>query len=310
MNNFKQVNIQYLPTDEEIDSSKQLKAGKFLWPGFTHNYPVFARQLSGGKYRYQTGLSAKDAPEDKRAEIEQAVKDIEDYYGEGTLDPFNHSFWKDIQLVMNKKNVFLDIQNNMEHKLLYYVIKAGGIFEVAPSYEEAIASATQKRWYLIEPEEFAELSAVSDRTINKAIANLTILDEEKSFDDMFLIHKFLISAERGVTKQTPKSTLYKDLSEFIHGKLVKTEKRKTPKQFIDAFDLLKKDKKKLYVSAYVKDANYFNFLTVNEDNSFQNIQTKTKYGSTIDKAVEFLSNPANQTELENVKERVESKWKE
>lgn len=309
MNNFKQINIQYLPSDEELDNSKILLAGKFLWPGFTHNYPVWARSIAGGKYRYQTGLSMKDTPIEKKEEIEQVIKELEDYYGEGSLDPTNHEFWKTIELKLDKKNVFLDINNNLEHKLLYYVIKAGGISEVAASYDEARDGAIQKRWFMIEPEEYADLTATSDRTINKAIAKLEDLDSNKDYDAMFLVHKVLVNADRGTTKQTPKSLLYKDLSDFIHGKLVKTDKRKTPGQFVDTFKLIKEDKKQLYVDAYVKDAVYFNFLKVLEDNNFQNIETKTKYGTTIEKVISYLSNPANQNELENIKNRVEAKWK-
>ena len=310
MNNITTVNIQYLPSPEEIDSSKQLRAGKFLWPGFTHVYEVFAKQLAGGNFKYQTGLDPEEAPEDMREEIQQALDSLEKYYGKGQLDPFNGKFWKDIKLVINKKNIHLDIKNNPEHKLLYYVIKGGGICEVAPSYDEAVDAASPKRWFIVEPTQYADISAQPERVINKAIAALEFLDEEKSKEDMFLVHKVLITSDRGTTRNTPASALYKDLSDFIYGKIVKTDKRRAPKQFADTVAMLKKDKKKLYITAYVKEANYFNFLTVSEDSNFQNIETRTKYGPTIDKAVAYLSNPANEDELENLKERVEKKWSE
>lgn len=310
MNNVKSVNIQYLPNPEEIDSSKPLKAGKFLWPGFTHVYEVFAKQLSGGRYRYQTGLVPEEAPEEKREEIAQALAELEAYYGKGQLDPFNVSFWRDIKLKLDKKNMFLDIANNPEHKLLYYVIKGGGLQEVAASYDEAVDGATTKRWFMVEPEHLANINALDDRTINKALYSLTVLDEEKTFDDMFLVHKALVSTDRGTTKQTPRSALYKDLSDFIYGKISKTDKRKTPKQFVETFKLISEDKQKLFITAYVRDAVYFNFLTTTEDGQLQNIETKTRYGTTVQKAIQYLSNPANQDELDNIKERVEKKWSE
>lgn len=311
MSKYSYVSIKYLPSEEENDSTKQMHAGKFLWPNFAHEYPVFARQLSGGKYRYQTGLTVEDAPEDQREEIEQAVKEIEDFYGQkGILDPFNHEFWKDIKLKIEKKNINLDIKNDMNHKLLYYVIKAGGIYEVAPTYEAIMDGPIRKRFYMVEPQHLAEVEAQTDRMLNEALYSLVSLEKEKTFDDMFLVHKNLVQSDRGVTKQTPKATIYKDLSDYIHGRLQRTDKKQTPRKFIEAVELTKKDKKKLYIQAYVKEAIYFNFLFTAEDSQFQNIETKTKYGSTIAKAVSYLSNPANEDELENIKSRVEKKWSE
>lgn len=310
MNNISQVNIQYMPSPEELDKSRDLKAGKFMWPGFTHEYSVFAKQLAGGKWRYQTGLVPAEVSEERRAEVEQAVEELENYYGKGQLDPFNHSFWKDVKLVINKKNIFLDIKNNPEHKLLYYVIKGNGINEVAPSYDNIVEASYQKRWFMVEPEEFADIEAETDKVLNKAIAGLVYLEEEKTLEDMFLIHKNLITSDRGTTRQTPKSALYKDLSDFIYGKIVKTDKRKTPKQFTDAVKLIKSDKKLLYVTAYVREAIYFNFLLTSDDGNLQNVETKTKYGTTPAKAIQFLANPVNADELNNIKERVEKKWTE
>ena len=310
MNNLKTVNIQYLESEEERDRSKTMQAGKFLWPGFTHVYNVFAKQLSGGKYRYQTGLDLQDFEDDKKPEIEEAIKYLENHYGKGVLDPFNDVFWRDISIKLDKKNIFLDITNNAEHKLLYYVIKSGGIQEIAGSYNEAVEAGQPKKWFMVEPEELADISVQSDRISNKAIAKLEYLDEERTFEDMMLIHKVLITSDRGVTKNTPKGTIYKDLSDFISGKILKTNKKQTPKQFIDAVELIKSDKKKLYITAYVKEAVYFNFITPSEDGGLVNTETRTKYGASQEKAIAFLTNPINQEELDNIKERVEKKWSE
>lgn len=309
MNNVRSVSIQYLPTPEEVDSSRALKAGRFLWPGFTHSYPVFGKEITKGKYKYYTGLDPMAYPEDKREEIIQVKQELEQYFGKGTLEDDNESFWKERRIVLNKKTTFLNLEDP-DDKLNYYIIKGNGIYEIAPSYEAAVDGATQKRWYLIEPEHYADITAKDDKIFNKAISKLVELEEEGSLDDMFLVHKTLITSDRGVTKQTPKSAIYKDLSDFINGKIVKTDKRRTPKQFVEAVELLKKDKKKLYVTGYVKDANYYNYLTVSEDGQIQNIETRSKYGPTIEKAIAYLSNPSNQDELENIKVKVEKKWSE
>lgn len=309
MNNLKTVSIQYNPTQEEIEGGKKMTAGKFLWPGFKHTYTYYGKEIYGGKYRYQTGLEEDQVESDRVAEVAEAKAKLEKTFGPGTLDATNETFWKERAIVITRQTTHLNL-NDPDHLLQYYAIKAGAIYEIASSYEVAKNSPVEKRWYLVEPDTQAEIVVSNDRIINKAIAALEAIDEDGTKDDMFLVHKILISSDRGATKQTPQSTLYKDLSDFIHGKIVKTEKKKTPKQFVEVAKLLEKDKKKLYITAYVKDANYFNFLTVAQDGSFENIETRAKYGTTIENAVAYLSNPANQDELENIRTKVEKKWSE
>lgn len=310
MESIKSVTIQYLPQIEESDASRQLTAGKFLFPGFTYEFSLVGKQLPGGKFKYVTGLDENLVEDSKKEELKEVKAELENYYGAGALEPMNEEFWKTMKLVLNKKTTFLDISSNPEHKLFYYLIKGGSIPEIAPSYDQAISGDKPTRWFLAEPEQFADLNAADDRSKNDAIYWLTDLDKNKTYDDMMLVHKALISSDRGITRQTPKSALYKDLSDFIHGKLVKTDKKRTPAQFVETCELIKKDKKKLYITSYVKDAIYFNFINVNQDNQFQNVETKAKYGTNIEAVISKLSNPAYQDELENIKLKVEKKWSE
>lgn len=307
MNNVKTITIQYLARPEEYDTSKQLTAGKFLFPGFTYEFTVAGKQLPNGKFRYITGLEvSKDA--DNYEEIVEAKKMLEGYFGEGSLEPTNEEFWKEIKLTLNKKTTFLDIENNPTDALTYYLIKGGGIPEIASSYEQAISSDKAMRWFMVEPSEQADIVAVDDRMMNKAIACLTDLDENKSLDDMMLVHKNLISTDRGITRQTPKSTIYTDLSMFIKGQIVKTDRKLTPKQFVEVYNDLVKNKKKLYITACVKDAIYFNFLVKNQEDEYINFETKVKYGATLESIIKKLSSPNMQDELENIKNKVEEKW--
>ena len=300
------ISIQYHPFPEESDSSKTMDAGKFLWPGFGRTFEVWCKPV-GNKDYYYTGLEAELYPESEREEILAAKAELEKHYGKGMLEPTNTEFWKNIKLELTKKTTFLDL-NSPDDKLTYYIIKGGGYQGIAENYEAAISGSIPKRWYMIDANDYADLNAADDKQIIKAYALLHDLDENKSFEDIFLVHKVLISADRGTTKNSPKGMLFKDLSSFVQGKLVKTNKKQTPKQFVDTVELLKKDKKKITITAYVKDAIHFNFLHLTEDNQFKNLQTGTKYGSSVDKIVSFLSNPANQSELENIKERVMERW--
>jgi hypothetical protein len=301
------ISIQYLPYPEESDNSKELQAGKFLFPGFVRRYEVAYKDIPGKGPRYFTGLEPSDVPEDERPELAKIKAELETYFGEGSLDPFNANFWTGRTLEITRKTTFLDM-TNPEQRLTYHLIKGGGFKEIATNFEQAIDRAEQMRWYLVDATEFAELVVEDDRKKNKAIAQLELIEDEKTFDDMFILHKVLVTSDRGTTKKSPKGMLYKDLSDFIAGKLVRTNKKATATEFLAAIDTLKKDKKKLYITAYVKEGNYFNYLTSSDDNQIKNIQTGTKYGSSVAAAVAYLSNPSNQSELDNLKARIEDKW--
>lgn len=310
MESVKSITIQYLPNIEESDTTRQLVAGKFLFPGFAHEFMVAAKQIQGGKVRYITGLDLETTEEDRKEEVAQAIKDLESFYGQGVLEPTNERFWKDVKLVLNKKTTFLDIQKNPEHKLFYYIIKGGGIPEVAPTYDLAVQSDKPAKWFLTEPNELADLTSADERIIDKATSRLVELDNAKTLDDLLIVHKNLITADRGVTRQTPRGTIYKDLSNFIKGKIVKTDKRRTPAQFIEVTDLLKKDKKKVFITAYVKDALYWNYIKEDKDGQLVNMETRTKLGTTASAVISKLMDPAYQDELENVKLKVEKRWSE
>jgi hypothetical protein len=302
------VSIQYLPYAAEAEG-KNLQAGLFLFPGFVRQLDPATRPTGGGKVRYITGLEIEDYPESEREEVLKVKKELEDFFGEEEMAPSNAVFWESKSLLITKKTTFLNMIDPRD-KLTYYMIRGGAFKEVAPSYEKATNGAVPYRWYLIDATEFADIGVLDDRKINKAIAALEMIDEDKRFEDLFLVHKVLISSDRGTTMKSPRSMLYKDLSDFIHGKIVKTNKKQTAKQFLDAVELLKKDKKTVYLTAYVKDGSYYNFLTISEDNQIKNIQTGTKYGPTTDRAVRYLSSPANQPELDNLKGQVDKKWNE
>lgn len=310
------VTIQYLPSPEEVDTGRPLEAGKFLFPNFTRLFEP-SSEVYGSRKRYKTGLDPETIEnEEEKEQVKVLIKELEKHYGDGSLDPFNGEFWAKKSLKIERKTTRLNLKKQggyfqqPDDVLTYFMIKGGAFPEIAPSYDSAVSGSIPKRWFLVEPNDFAEINAEDDRLLIKASSFLDQLETKKGSDDLFLIHKYLIGSDRGMTRRSPKGMIYKDLTNFIFGRLVKTNKRNTPKQFVDACELLKTDKKKLFVNAYVKDAIYYNFLQVLDDGSFKNGQTGAKYGTSIAAVVSYLMNPANQSELENMKERVEEKWDE
>jgi len=307
------ITIQYIPFPEEADTSRTMEAGRFLWPGAGRLLEPGYKEYGNNRKKYLTGLDIAST-EEEHVEINKLIKVLEKSFGDGALDPFNEGFWKEKKLNIQRKSTRLnfDQENGYfvepDHVLYYFMIKGGAFPEIAVSYDAATALAEPKRWFLVEPNDYAEMNVEDDKLIIKAASFLQDLEDKKTGDDMFLVHKALINSERGVTKKTPKGMIYKDLSDYIFGKLQKTNKRKAPKDFIEVAGLVKTDKKKLFVTAYVKDAIYFNFLQILDDGNYRNGQTGVKYGTSVNAVIAYLMNPANQVELDNIKERIEAKW--
>jgi hypothetical protein len=104
---------------------------------------------------------------------------------------------------------------------------------------------------------------------------------------------------------TPADIIYDKLDDFIEGVIVKTNKKKTPEQFLKACET---DKQTLHLTAIVKDALFYRNLVRGSDGYYFNPETEARYGKSEIEIVEFLKNPLNQSELDNISEKIEAKW--
>ena len=236
-------------------------------------------------YTYQGDIGADDYPLNVRTAINA-------YY---------YTNWKSYGDIVD--------QMAIEHLVLYYAIKGGGIPSIAPSYDAAINAPNPPRWYMIAPEEQIKIDIAPEKAKNKAIYVLEGLYEKGKTEDLFLLHKALVSSDRGITKETGRDMLYADLNKFINGEFVKTDRRRTPVDFVEWAEVLKKDKNFVVAYAHLKDGLYYNML-FEKDMSIYNRQTNGKYPGDLKKAAEFLIAPTNIDEFTNLKNQMKYKWLE
>ncbi len=297
------VTIEYLPTEEEMDMSKPLMVGKGLQSNFRITEELGSREFFGVK-RYLTGLDPEvitynsdlsdKEKEEKFKEIKEITERLERVFGKGNLDATRKEMWSKVILTITRKSTPLNL-TDPKQEIIYHCIKGGGFTGVASTMEEAMEKGL--KFYLIEPVEFIENRVAPRKIINRAIAALENLETTKSGNDILFIAKYLLPAEKAYTKRTPKALLYEDLDKFIDGQVIKKAKSYCANLFLEA---LKKSKEDLKTYVYIKDAVYYTFVYVNTAGELVNTYTKGIYGTTIEKAVEHLKNPAYQHELENL----------
>lgn len=304
----KVAEIRYLPSQEEL-LNKPAPVGRALLPG--HNISLTIEALEKGtdsegkpRYKYTTGLEDL-----KNEEIKIASKVIAEAMGVDKLD-FYSKAWSKYRKELKQKTNLLNLDGeNIEDLVLYYAIKGGGIKCIAPSYDAAVNAPNPPRWYMISPEEQLKIDIAPEKAKNKAIFHLESLNESGKLEDMFLLHKALISSDRGVTKETPKDMLYQDLNKFINGEFVKTDRRRTATDFVEWVEVLKKEKQFVLCYVYIKEGLYYNMLFEKDLHIF-NRQTNGKYPGDLKKAAEFLMSPTNLDELANIKSQLKYKWNE
>lgn len=307
------ISIEYLPTEKELDPRAPLVVGQGLMDNFSRTESLGYQTFFGAK-RYLCGLDpeiveyddnlTKEEKEAKIGEIKEIIGRLEQFFGKGSLDATNEKHWSKIELKIDRKTTNLDL-TNPRTELLLHCIRGGGFTMVAPTMEKARENSVQ--FYLVEPLEYAESRIANKEIINKAISTLQRLYESKSFDDLFFLGKYILPVEKSYTKRSPKAMIYEDLDKYINGEIIKQSKISCARQFMEA---TKKTKAELAITCLVRDAEYYGFLYTNDKGEFKNNETGGIYGTTIERAVVHLQNPAYEHELLNVKSRVDQKWAE
>ncbi len=243
--------------------------------------------------------------EAKVNEINGIIERLEKKLGKGKLDPTNKDFWLSFEIQVTNGQRVLDLKRPVD-ELLYHAIRAGGFEEIAPSYDAARTSNRLGgyKFYLKREEEEAAVKTQWNKMIDKANGILVDLIDEDNYK-MFLLSKNLLTPSNEFKRTTVADIIYGKLRQFIAGEIVKDNKKDTVKQFLDANKL---DKEELTLRAYVADALYHRFIVQESDGHFYNKETQTRYGKNRNEVINYLKNPMNQSELDNVSSRVEKKW--
>lgn len=260
--------------------------------------------------RYITGLdtdapvvmycSDKERKDAAEKEIKEVLARLERVFGSGALDARNDKMWNDFNVKLTHLGKDLNPENPRD-ELLIHAVKAGGFTAIAPNLETA--KEGDFKYYLRQVETDANLTVERKRSVAKAKGELSKMDSEDSHK-MYLVAKAILNPNNEFRPSTPKGILFDKLDQFIDGVIVKDNKRGTVKQFLDAVKL---DKETLYIQGLTKDALYFFILGRDPDGQISNKETETRLGKNEKEILKFLSSPINQTELENIKLRVEAK---
>jgi len=276
---------------------------------------------------YNTGLSDKQVDyykwytEAERKEIKKQIKElaptISNYYGgEEVISDKNKYFWGEVRdvnrlsLTNDTMDTFYDTSNPV-HALLYLSIVSGAFIDlVAPT--KTWAEDKQLPHYLaLDQEDMFE----EDDEVTKSDAHgaLSVLRKDGSPEALFILAWCLQYDTNGYgaySRATPFRDLVNYHIKYIDGKLQLKKKKNTPKTFIEYAEKWEKQQTRplLYIEAYIKAGQYYNFIQQREKKYVT--AEGTVLGNTIPEAVENLQKAKFQPDFENLRDKVEAKWKE
>jgi hypothetical protein len=250
--------------------------------------------------------------------IEDLRKDIEDYYGGGSVvNDRNTHFWgqnRDVarlSLTHEDIDVFYDTKNP-PHALLYLSVISGAFMDlVAPTKEWAERHNID--FYILLETEDTESEDDEDVTRSDAHAALSELKREESNEALFIL-AWCLQYDTNAFGAYRKSASIRDLVnyhiKYIDGKLVTKRKRNMPKTFMEYAERWKGQQTRpaLYTEAYVKAGEYFNLISKKEKKF--TTSDGTALGNSIQEAVDNLQKVKFRADFEALREKVEAKWME
>lgn len=278
---------------------------------------VFATGLDEEKVEFYEWLSEEEK-EIVKDQIKTLLPVIRRFYGgDKQLSPDNQTFWRKrndinkLKITHENVDVFYDTEKP-EHALLYLSLVGGAFSDIVGPNREW-AERYQLPHYLaleLDTNTFGD-----DEDITRADATAELMQLKKEFGkDALYILAWCIQYDTNAFGAYNYSTTEKDLLtyhiKYIDGKLVTKRKKNMPKTFIEYAEKWRgaQTRQLLYVEAYVKAGEYFNFITQREKKYVTN--EGTILGNTISEAVTNLMKPKFKLDLETLRSAVEAKWKE
>lgn len=300
--------------------------GMALHDGVWHQETLACLELNGVK-RYVTGLNefAPDVkmlpPGEKEAkvkEIRAVVSQLErelasnvvdpddkDFWNKLTLlKPNNDKFWSRIELRCGNDPVYLDPVKDPYDLIKIYAINAGGFSIVAKSLKHAKQSNNKFKFYLDQLEETISTRTEYAKVRNKALVQLQSM-YDKNVTKLMYVAKCVDVESTQYSKSTPSDILYENMDMFINGEGTETNKKKAAEKFLSTSKMTMKD---LKISALVKDALYFRFITRKQSGWIETLDTSVKLGKSPTEVVAFLKNPENEDTYSHIFNKVEQYW--
>ncbi len=280
------------------------------------------------KWAFVTGLEEarvkfyKWFTDEEKDVVKQTIQNlrpnIEDFFGgKAMIAPENYSFWKKrrdvstLRITHENVDVFYDTERP-EDALLYLSILAGAFSDiVAPNRDWA--DRFQLPHYLDLEMETNQFGDEEDITRSDAHGELALLRKEFGKDALYILAwclQYDTNAYGAYTYNTSEKDLINYHIKYIDGKLVTKKKKNMPKTFMEYAEKWRapQTRQLLYIEAYVKAGEYFNFITQREKKYVTS--EGTILGNTVSEAVSNLMKPKFKLDLENLRTAVEGKWKE
>lgn len=279
------------------------------------------------KLTFTTGLDEKQVKffrwytVKEQEEIMKQIKDlkpiiVDAYGGEDVVSDTNRYFWGEDRNVnrLSVSNEDMDIFYDTKapaHALLYLSIVSGAFIEMVAPTREWAENNQIPHYLALETEETIEEE--DEITRSDAHSALSRIRKEDSYDALFILAwciQYDTQSYGAYLRSTPVKDLVNYHIKYIDGKLVTKRKKNTPKIFIDYVEKWESPvlNPKLYAEAYVKAGEYYNFINQKEKKYVT--AEGTVLGNTIDEAVTNLMKPKFTSDLEILRDKVESKWKE
>jgi hypothetical protein len=208
--------------------------------------------------------------------------------------------------------VFFDTEKPA-HALLYLSIISGAFIDLVAPTRDWAERFQVPHYMALELDEGLYGEEEEDITRSDAHAELGMLRKEFGKDALYILAwclQYDTNAFGAYNYNTSEKDLINYHIKYIDGKLVTKRKKNMPKNFIEYAKKWRgqQTRQQLYVEAYIKAGEYFNFVTQREKKYVTS--DGTILGNTVADAVKAIMQPKFSVDLEKLRGQVEGKWKE
>jgi hypothetical protein len=310
--------LRYSGTAEPFRRHSERSCKKIGVDGKGNPRLIFTTGLDTEQVKHYGWYSA----EDKKAlvaTIDELKPIIQSYYGgQEVTDSSNYFFWKEnrdvnrLSLSNEDIDVFFDTEKPA-HALLYLSIISGAFIDLVAPTRDWAERFQIPHYMALEMDENLYGEEEEDITRSDAHGMLAELRKEFGKEALYILAwclQYDTNAFGAYNYNTPEKDLINYHIKYIDGKLVTKKKKNMPKEFIKYAEKWKgqQTRQNLYVEAYIKAGEYFNFISQREKKYVTS--DGTILGNTVPDAVTAITKTKFSVDLQKLREQVEGKWKE
>lgn len=222
-----------------------------------------------------------------------------------SLNSKNSSFWRKRKFKLDNFSTVYNTKNP-DNLILYYNILGGGYNEIATSFDKSKAEGKLVYMSVLEAE--AKRSFSHNKFKIQAYSKLEQVLDNWSKEDALFFTYHLAKKGKGYTINTPKEIIVDELRGFIEGEDTKSDKKKRPAEFLNAFKEFSENPDKVKASGLIKSAMYYGYINTDSKKNLVNKVTGFVYGTTIDMAVDKILDLKYIDETAWLKKEVNKKW--